>query len=267
MMIGGSIAVQPEDAVRIGFITDLHSADKATSINRYYRDGIAKLTVAMGVWNAFGVDAVYENGDFVDQGGRNKSESLADLATVEALYSTVGVPRYYGFGNHCLETLTKAEFMANTGMSEGYYHFDIRGIRFIVLDPCFRSDSDADPYAAGNYTYTTAYIPPNERAWLSDRLAEWSGSVVIFCHYRLIGPEHVATNAAAVRSILSAHASKVKAVISGHAHTNSIERSGGIPYITAQAATGGAIPNNAFAVIEARQSGVRLIGYRGQTTY
>lgn len=259
--------------VTFGFATDVHRADKNTAqpdgiINAVmpFRDADQKMAVAVAAWNAAALDFVMFGGDFIDDSG-SAALVLADMPIIENAYAQVSVPRYYLFGNHELDRLTKQQFIDNTGMDAANYYFDLKGVRFIALDACYRSDNDTDHYAAGNYLYTNTYVPPTERSWLAATLASAPGKVVVFCHQRLDGASNFcALNAATVRTILEV-SGKVIAVLSGHQHINEKVMVNGIPYFEMEAMLDGLFPINAYAIVSVYADQVRIAGYGNQVSY
>lgn len=250
-----------------GFITDVHYANKDTVATRYYRDGLPKLQDAVAAWNADGVDFAVMCGDFTDHGGNNATMALADLATMDAAYAVFSGDRYYVFGNHENDQLTKAQFLANTAMPAAHYSFDKNGVHFVVLDGNYRSNNDADPYSAGNYSWNVNYVPPNQRAWLTADLSSTNLPVVVFCHYRLdTTGDYALANASAVRTILEA-SGKVISVFTGHNHINVFSKINGIPYCGMMAATEGVYPKNAYAIVSVYPECVGIKGYGDQQSY
>lgn len=252
-----------------GFFTDLHNADKNTSSNRYYRDAPEKLEVAIAEFNSRDLSFVICGGDLIDQGGQTGAEALTRLTEIETIYAEATADRFYVLGNHDMDALSKTQFYANTAMTQGYYSFDRDGIHFIVLDANYRSDSDTNHYNAGNYTWTAAYIPPNERTWLTNDLASTQLPVVVFCHQRLVptGDSHHVANASTVRGILEA-SGKVIGVFTGHRHQNNLTTINGITYHNMMAMTEGAFPDNAFGIVTITND-LRVVieGFGSQESY
>ena len=225
--------------VRFGVVTDVHYADRAQSGNVDYRGALAKLETAVTRLEGRGVDFIIELGDFKDDSG-SVTATLAKLDDIEAAFTAFSGGHYHVMGNHDTDVLTKEEFFAhvsNTGFASasGYYSFVRGGVTFIVLDANFNSDSDSDHYSRGNWTWSEAYIPPAERAWLETELAAASGPVVIFCHHRLDGTgSYFVKNAAAVRSIIE-KSRKVIGVFAGHEHAGGRSCTNGVCYYTLRA--------------------------------
>ena len=241
----GAMAARPEAApyqvgvtplVRFGVVTDVHYADKAQSGNVDYRGALAKLQAAVMKLEGRGLDFIVELGDFKDDSG-SVSATLAKFDEIEAAFTAFSGAHYHVMGNHDTDVLTKDEFFAhvsNTGFTaaQGYYSFVQGGVKFIVLDANFNSDSDSDPYSRGNWTWSVAYIPPSERAWLQAELAAASGPVVVFCHQRLDGTgSYFVKNAAEVRRIIE-NSGKVIGVFAGHEHAGGRNCTNGVSYYT-----------------------------------
>jgi predicted phosphodiesterase len=252
-------------AVRFGIVTDLHYADKKSVGSRFYRESKAKLTEAVALFKEQKPDFVVELGDLVDAASTVALETEY-LKTIDAVFKTAGCPLHYVFGNHCLATLTKDEFLKVTGAEKGYYSFDQGGIHFVVLDACF--NSKMEPYARGNFSWSDANLPQEEREWLAKDLSKTKNKTVIFVHQRLDKDTsaHRVQNCSQVRKILE-DAGNVLAVFQGHSHTDELEVVNDIRYATLAAMVEGqGAENNSYGMVEVYPTGaVRLDGYRKLT--
>jgi len=212
-------------------------------------------------------------GDFIEgYDNTNKPQAIIDLQQIEAVYDNLIASRYYVLGNHDVEDTTKAEFATNTGLPAGppyYYYADVGDdVRLVMLDACFLSDDDTDPYVPGS-GWATSYIPPNERTWLQNTALDTDRIVICFTHQVLYNdnPPYEIDNAAAVRTILEA-AGNVAHVFSGHRHDTEHVKLNGIWYHKMEAMTEDPYPANAYArVLVYRTGGVEVIGAGGQTSY
>ncbi len=255
--------------LRIGLLTDLHYADKESTKTRFYRETPAKLAEAVERFNAEALDFVVELGDLIDQAGTVEQE-IAWLQAIEKVYAQLKAPRHYVLGNHCVTTLTKAEFAAHTAASkQTWYAFDAGGTHFIVLDACFRADGAA--YERHNAEWTDANIPPEELDWLRGDLSKTTLPAVILAHQRLDDAgKHSVKNAAAVRALLeAADGGKVIAVFQGHSHQNDLQQIAGIPYVTLAALIeGSGAENNSYGILEVMPDhSLRLRGFRRQVDH
>lgn len=265
---GSLLAAEPEakPLLRIGLMTDLHYADKAATKTRFYREALGKLDEAVAFMNREKPAAVVELGDFIDQAPTVEQE-MEWLKTMEQHYARLAMPRHYVLGNHCVTTLTKAEFAAHTGAAlSGYSSFEQNGIRFILLDACFRDDGTA--YGRNNAHWQDCHIPGQELSWLKDELARAPGPVIILAHQRLdLDKAHAVKNAAEVRAILE-KSKKVLAVFQGHSHKNDLQEIGGISYCTLVAMIEGTgIESSGYTLLDILpDSSLRLNGFRRQTS-
>lgn len=249
---------------RAGLMTDLHYADKPPTKTRFYREATAKLDEAVEVFNREAVAFVVELGDFIDQAPSVEQEA-AWLATMESHYAALKMPRHYVLGNHCVTTLTKAEFAAATKATGGHASFDHGGVRFLLLDACFRADGT--PYGRNNFHWKDTCLPPAELAWLEAELKAAPGPVVVCAHQRLDGDKaHAVSNAAEVRALLE-KSGKVTAVFQGHSHKNDYQQIQGIHYTTLVAMVeGSGAENSGYAMLEVLPDGaLRVQGFRQQT--
>lgn len=252
--------------VRVGLVTDLHHADKPTKGTRHYRDTRTKLTEAARRFVTDKPDFIVELGDFIDAAESVETEQ-GYLQQVSQVFNTIPGPKHYVLGNHCVDTLTKEEFLSGVGKKESFYSFDQGGFHFIVLDSCFRSDGK--PYGRKNSTWTDANIPDHELDWLTADLKAVNKPVIVFAHQRLDeAGQHAVKNAATVRQALES-SGKVLAVFQGHSHKNDHQEIYGIHYATLVAMVEGAAPdNNGFSTLDVLNDGtIRLTGFRKQASY
>ena len=251
-----------ETVLRIALLTDIHYADKAPQGTRYYRESLEKIATATVELAKTPINFAVELGDFIDSTGDVENEKKA-LRTVDAVFSKIHKHRHYVLGNHCVETLTKEEFLGAVGQENSYYSFDCNGWHFVVLDACFRQDGV--PYGRKNADWTDTYLPKEELEWLRDDLAATSQPSILFLHQRLdLENQHAYSvkNADQVRSVLE-KSGKVRLVLQGHDHKGDYKELGGIPYCTLSAVieeTGGT--NNAFSLLEITKNvDIRLHGF------
>jgi alkaline phosphatase len=252
--------------LRIGLLTDLHYADKPRAGTRYYRETPTKLKAAVEQFQRDQVDFVVELGDLVDAAASVEDEQ-GYLKTINDQLAQVPGERHYVLGNHCVQTLTKAEFLAGVERDKSHYSFDAAGWHFVVLDACFRSDGAA--YGRNNFNWTDANIPAGQLEWLQDDLQQAGGRTIVLAHQRLDkAKQHSVRNAEAVRTVLAA-CGKVVAVFQGHSHQNDCQSIAGIHYCTVAAMVeGSGEQNNAFARLDVLPSGtLRVEGFVRQMSH
>lgn len=253
-------SAETKPALRVGLITDLHYADKPPRINRHYRESLDKLAAAAQQFANDQVDFVVELGDLIDAADAVDVE-LGYLKTINDAFSRVSKERHYLLGNHCVETLTKDEFLGAVGQKSSFGSFDRGGFHFILLDACFRSDGQ--PYGRKNSQWTDANIPPEELEWLAADLKATDKPVIVLAHQRLdVSNNHGVKNNAEVRKLLEA-SPNVRLVLQGHSHRNDLNEINGIPYCTLVAMVEGSGPeNNGYSVLELHTDGtLRLSGF------
>jgi len=270
-LVGTSCSTVPvfsaeKPLVSLGLLTDLHYADKDPKGTRHYRETLAKLEEAGEFFAGKAPDFVVELGDLIDAADSVETE-LGYLRRISGAFSAIAPVRHHVLGNHCVDTLTKTEFLDGVGQDRSYYSFDQGGVHFVVLDACFRSDGVA--YERKNFDWKDPNVPPAELEWLRGDLAEAKGEVVVFAHQRLdVADSHGVRNAPEVRSILEA-SGKVAAVFQGHSHQNALKDLGGIHYVTLRAMVeGSGAENNGYSLLEVHAGGrMKLTGSRMQQTY
>lgn len=251
-------------ALRIGLVTDVHYADQAPRINRFYRESVAKLRESIHQFNQFQADFMVELGDLIDAADSVAAE-IGHLQTMEAELARFQGDRHYVLGNHCVTTLTKAEFRKHTGANEPFCSFDRGPFHFIILDACYRGDGES--YGRQNFRWTDTDIPSAQRDWLRQDLRKANRPTVVFVHQRLdVENNYGVKSARLVRQILE-KSGQVLAVFQGHSHKNDYQELGGIHYCTLRAMVeGSGEENSGYGLLSMFPDGsMHLTGFRQQT--
>ena len=255
--------VDPRADLRIGLVTDLHYADKPPASTRYFRETPKKLSEAAERFQDSKLSFLVELGDMIDSAESLEAERDS-LKRINKLFSEIARDRHYVLGNHCVQSLTKAEFLDEVGQAQSYESFDRGGFHFVTLDACYREDGQ--PYGRKNFTWTDTFVPDEQLKWLKADLEKTDRPVVVFVHQRLdVTKNHSVRNAPQIRAILEA-SKKVRAVFQGHNHKNDYQEIAGIHYTTLRAMIEGSGPSlNGYSVLETHADGtLRLVGFRKQ---
>jgi alkaline phosphatase len=253
-------------ALTFGIVTDLHHANKPERGSRYYRESIPKLREAAAEFRSAALPFVVELGDLVDA-AEDADTELSWLKEAIAWMRAAGAGVHYVLGNHCVQTLRKKQFLTQVGRERGHYSFDRGGVRFIVLDACYRKDGAS--YDAGNFDWKDTDIPFAQRKWLSRDLGSAPGRAVIFVHQRLdIHGVHSVASAEHVREILE-RSGKVLAIFQGHSHQNDYRHVGGLHYCTMRAVVeGSGMESSGYSVVSVFGDGrLAVKGFRAQSGY
>ncbi|MEK6260891.1 MAG: metallophosphoesterase [Planctomycetota bacterium] len=259
-------ADEDRERLRVGLITDLHHADKPSAGTRHYRETLGKLAEVATQFEKDKPTFVVELGDLIDAADSVETEQRY-LKTINREFSTISKDRHYVLGNHCVDTLTKAEFLGGVEQEKSYYSFDRGAFHFVVLDACYRNDGE--PYGRKNSKWNDANIPAAEVEWLQADLKAASKKTVVFAHQRLdVSNDHGVKNCPGVRKIFE-ESGKVLAVFQGHSHQNDLKDIGGIHYCTLVAMIeGSGAENNGYSVMEIAPDGtIRMTGFRKQRGY
>jgi alkaline phosphatase len=265
LAVSAGNAIKP--TVRFGALTDVHYADIKTKGSRVYRDSLAKMSASVNALNREQVDFVVMLGDFIDTGDNSVENELRYLQDIEKEYAKLTMPRHYVFGNHCLQILTKKEFIAETAMETPYGSFDRGGWHFVRLDSCYTSKGE--PYQRNNFDWRDANIPESEVEWLRNDLEATILPTIVFVHQRLDPDKnHSIGNDAEIRTILE-KSGKVAAVFQGHSHLNHAVEINGITYCVIRATVDGAgLEHNSCGIVEAFADGsIRVKGLVKQDSY
>ncbi len=259
-------AAPPEKpAATLGLVTDVHFAEADPAGTRFYRESLGKLEEAATLFRERRVDAAIEMGDLIDSApGATAETELGFLAKIEAVFSQSANRRHYVLGNHCVTTLTKAQFLGAVQREKSAYSFDLGGVHFVILDACHRHDGV--PYGNHNFSWDKCEIPAEQREWLKSDLKSTPHKTLVFVHQRLdlpVGNSFAVQSSPAVRKILE-ESGKVTAVLMGHSHKNELAEINGIHYaVLAAVVEGSGAANSGYSVLSAYADGsIKLEGFR-----
>lgn len=250
--------------LRFGLVTDVHHADKPPRGSRHYRESGDKLAEAARTFRESRLDFVAELGDLIDAADSVETEQKY-LSAIDRQFASIADDRHYVLGNHCVDTLTKQEFLGQVGQDRSYYSFDRGGFHFVVLDSCFRGDGQ--PYGRKNFDWTDANVPAAELEWLRQDLRSNDSPTIVLAHQRLdVDDNHGVRNRHQVREVLES-VGRVVAVFQGHSHQNDLRQIGGIHYCTLVAMVeGSGAESSGYAIAEGFGDGsLRLRGFRRQS--
>jgi alkaline phosphatase len=267
-LLPGRLLASADDKskLRLGLVTDLHYADKLPSGSRHFRESITKVAEAAKRFDQEKPDLAICLGDLIDSAASLDAEKSC-LKRIVKEFSGIPGKHHYVLGNHCVENLTKPEFLGIVGQEKSYYSFDANGCHFAVLDACF--NSDGAPYGRKNFRWADAKLPPAELEWLQGDLRQSPHKSIVFVHQCLdVVPPFGVQNGSEVRKILEA-SGKVLAVFQGHYHWGNYQEVGGLHYCTMSAIIEGSGPeNNAYAVMDILPGDIiRITGFRKQKSH
>jgi len=174
-------------------VTDLHlTPDPKEATNKPYRHGIEwwdatfnrphqVLPTLLAEIRAAGVDFVFFGGDNIDCYDPQIAERLAGLV------QDYGLKAYFQSGNHDWESLpiryvthqydaslrseNLRKLCRHWGMPASYYSFELKGIRFVVLDP---------PYMKVGGSWS-GFFDDEQTEWFLKQL-QHDGPIVVFHH-------------------------------------------------------------------------------------
>ena len=259
-------ATDDKPKLRIGLVADLHYADKENSGSRYYRESLTKFAEAAKRFDREKPDLIICFGDLIDSAASLDVEK-GYLKRVAKEFSHLPGQHHFVLGNHCVENLTKPEFLGIVGQKRSYYSFDKAGYHFVILDACFTSNGQ--PYGRKNFKWGDARIPLVELEWLRADLAQTTKKSVVCIHQCLdLFLSFGVRNSSEVRKVLQ-ESGKVLAVLQGHYHWGNYQKIGGLHYCTMSAVVEGSGPkNNAYAMMDILPSdAIRISGFRKQKSY
>ncbi|MFS4456143.1 metallophosphoesterase family protein [Maribacter sp. 2304DJ31-5] len=265
-----------QQSIRFGVASDSHYADREPKGTRYYRGSLGKMQEFVETMNQEKVDFVIHLGDFKDEGpDKKETDTLNFLKDIESVYETFKGPRFHCIGNHDVDSITKAQFLAhitNTGVSKdkSYYSFDQNGFHFVVLDANRHKDGSHHFFKEGS-DWQDTNLGEKQTIWLQTDLQNTNLPTIVFCHHPLFeyhgeGHKYHINNYKKVQGILE-ESNKVLTVFQGHVHNESHKRINGIHYITQLGMVDyEGLENNSFSIVEINGNELKINGYKRTTT-
>ena len=208
-------------------LSDLHLVDEGDTSHGL--DTFARLEAGITAINARYGDADFcvLAGDLADSGFKGATEPYDRLKT---LVEKLDFPCHITIGNHDDRAAFLSAFGSELKAETGYVDkvIDAKGHRIIVLDSVL--GPDVEEYHHGGH------LAQEQLDWLSARLSEHSGPVVVILHHHA-NPLHTAVdriileNGADFAEVLKQHGD-IRQVIAGHVHYTSTGIWHGIPFTT-----------------------------------
>ena len=176
-------------------------------------------------------------GDFVHSARRDRGYLDA--------WNGARVPTRNVVGNHDDDGGPHPETLEAFRMERGWYHFDVQGFRFVVLDTNYALIDGHYVHYGKGCGFVQWRLPPgagmrlhpDELAWLEETLASSPSPCVVCSHRRLDGDD---ADALAVRAIFAranaARPGRVMLAMNGHNHVDRWKVLDGVAYFTVNSA-------------------------------
>lgn len=239
--------------LRIGLVTDAHSADREPQGTRHYRQSPDRLRAAIRAFNESKVDLVMQLGDLVDKGPDPLPAALA-------LFKACTAPVVHLAGNHDFDNgaagVTAQLGFDIAGPERGARSESRSGWRFLHLNGAAVSTyawlAESEPYREAGETLAqlkkvkapnaqpwNGGLGAGQRAWLKAQLkasAEAGERVIVFCHFPVLDATgaHNLWDAGETLALL-ADAPHVAAWINGHNHAGGYARRGSTHHLNLRA--------------------------------
>jgi predicted phosphodiesterase len=155
------------------------------------------------------------------------------------------VKTYHTLGNHEFESTPPETVDEVFGLKCGYYSYDVKGFRFIVLDPHYHlKDGRLERYSKRcSYPEEKVWcvLPPEEIAWLRKTVLTSPYPCVVFIH-ESIEPECgcVYNRSEALAVFAEANTKRpgtVRLVVNGHTHKDHFRMLDGVAYLDLNSAS------------------------------
>lgn len=173
------------------------------------------------------VDFIIQLGDFCHK----EEKSKAFLNT----WNTFKNPKFHVLGNHDMDLTSKAVIMDFWEMSKSYYSFDIKGVKFIVLDANFLyQEGKFIDYKNGNFYVNDGmrtYINEEQIEWFSAELEASKLPTIVISHQSLWHYQWGVKNRLALQKQMEKHHRKIICCLNGHNHIDFHHHQNGIDYL------------------------------------
>lgn len=181
-----------------------------------------------------------ERVDFGIQLGDFQHNAKRDRAIID-VWNDAPFKTYNVIGNHDDDATTAAETREALRLERGWYRFDCRGVRFVVLDTNFALVDGRYVHYARDCGFLQWNLPkgagmrlhPDEFPFLEESLRTAEGVCVVFSHRSLAADD---PDARRVRNILAAanraHPGRVTLALNGHNHCDLMRKRDDVSYYT-----------------------------------
>lgn len=228
LAVCGCASLRREDPVRFLVAADVH-----------YRPGIFPHDTPEQLERIVG-RGVEENVDFGIQLGDFQHNARRDRSFVD-IWAGAPFETHSVIGNHDDDATTAEETRDAFGMERGWYRFECRGIRFVVLDTNYAClDGRFVHYGQG-----CGFVPwklakgtgmrlhPDEFDFLEESIRTATGVCVVASHRSLAGDDADARRVQAIFAAANCKSpGKVALALNGHNHCDRMERRDGVAYYT-----------------------------------
>lgn len=170
-----------------------------------------------------------ENCDFILHAG-DLCHGPSRVPELMEIFDKSPIPVFHCLGNHDTDGTPYEETLRLYHMPNGYYHFDICGHRFLVLDPNYcHVDGEYVHYDMGNYFQWPGnrdYTPPEQLDWIEKTIDESPYPCILVSHDSYEREFNSSRDFSRVQQIIrqanqkTPH--KVLMVINGHHHRDFI---------------------------------------------
>ncbi len=242
-----------------GVFADPHYADKDSDSERWFRRSSEKLDSCLKKFKEETIDFVVCLGDFIDY-NQDLSDPVPQLREIRDKVRNCGFALYSVLGNHDVMQLPREVLRKELSLprEEGYYAFEHKGWRFVVLDTNY--DPEGRAYSGKDMQWDRCVVDPKQMHWLKNELESAKGPVAVLTHGNLeprcLGQQldpHIVLNSKEITDLFS-KSGKVKLVLQGHYHKGCVTQYEGIPYVTLRAMVEGP-ENNAALIVSCRENG------------
>ena len=229
-------SAKSDDSVSFLAFADIHYAPSGfwPNGNRQWLDKVLQRAVDSNV------DFVMSLGDMTFGPGNEKVREY-----VRYYNEFKPVKTYHTLGNHEFEATVPEVVDEVFGLARGYYSFDLKGFRFVVLDPHYHlKDGKLERYSKRcSYPEEKVWciLPDEQLAWLRETVVDSPLPCVIFVHEGIEPECGCVQNRAKILEIFAEanakRAGTVRLVVNGHSHKDHFRILDSIAYLELNSAS------------------------------
>lgn len=197
--------------------------------------------------------ALRESCDFIINGGDLVHGPLENFSHFVKEYNSFCIPSYHCLGNHETDNVSYADILRSFELDCGYYYFDCKGYRIIVIDSNYYCINGEYSHYSNEYSDKNLadklpfrdYIPEEQLKWLEETVKTSPFPCITINHQSFSRESDGIKNQSEVRKIINeANKSKPHSVIlcmNGHNHCDHLRILDGVLHFEINSASGYAI--------------------------
>lgn len=218
---------KPSQTVTFGVISDVHQD--------LQHDATSRMKTFVNDANTQKLNFIIDLGDMSHSTG---------VDTILSVFNKFQGEKYLALGNHEMDNASKQTMLEKYNIPKGHYHFDVNGVRFIVLDCTFTRKNDS----LVDYNHSNYFVNSNDRDLITPQQIQWVRNLVdtsniptiIFSHQAFDEIGGSVPNRSEFRQMVkevNTPNKKIVAAICGHHHIDALSVIDGVNYLQINSAS------------------------------